>query len=129
MFDFIGNTLSRTLGKQVAEAADEKPRNPFPHGPQRFRTVTNGQIRRAQVRRDATQRRKANRRYRHDWMINERAFTTLRMQLVVVGRLEQSYYQLEPALVANATRRLEEVYGSVDKAYDYFLALAAERAA
>lgn len=131
MFDFIGNTLSRTLGKDASVdlAADEKPRNPFPHGPQRFRTVTNGQIRRAQARHAASQDRKVNRRYRRQWMANERALSTLRGQLVAVGKLDTGYYVMEPALARNAQGRLEEAYGSVDKAYEHFLNLLAERAA
>jgi len=131
MFDFIGNQLSRTLGKQVAEAADEKPLNPFHNGPIQFRS--GGQSperrwRRMQVRRAASQKRKTNKRFRREWMKNERAYVTLRQQLVVVGAIPSQHYP-EPALADNVERHLETAYGSVDKALEYFAALEAERAA
>lgn len=130
MFDFFGSTLSRTLannGGDVVEG-DEKPRNPFPHGPQRFRTVTNGQLRRAQARYAAAQKRKTNKRYRREWMRNGRAFVVLQQQLTVVGALPSNHYA-EQDLVDNVERHLVEVYGSVEKALAYFEAVAIERAA
>lgn len=127
MFDFIGNTLSRVLGAGHDElAADEKATNPFPHGPQRFRSVTNGQIRRLQARRAAAQKRKTNKRFRREWMRNERAFNALRSQLVVVGAIPSSHYA-EDALMENVERHLEAAYGSVEAAEDYYGALVAER--
>ena len=124
MIDLLAKALSRSAAEVVANAADEKPLNPFPHGPQRFRTVSNGQIRRLQTRRAAAARRKTNRRYRREWMRNERAFNTLRQQLVVatapIGEFPND-------LMLNAHFQLEQVYGSVAKAQDYFGALALER--
>ena len=64
-------------GGDVETADDSEKVNPFPRGPVRYRTVTNGQIRRAQARSAAAQKRKNNRRFRRDWMRNERAFNTL----------------------------------------------------
>lgn len=133
MFDFIGNTLSRGLDKN-GELLDteEKALNPFPHGPQRFRSVSNGQIRRLQVRRAESQKRKTNRRFRRDWMKNERSFVVLQQQLRVVAALPLSrggFMVDQPvALMKNVHEHLEAAYGSVDKALDYFRALEAERA-
>lgn len=128
MFDFIGNQLSSNLGKGGDVLEDERPVNPTPHGPQRSRTVTNGQARRLQARRAASQKRKTNRRFRRDWMRNERAFNTLRSQLlVVVGTFDRGTYDFPADLVDNVTRHLGEVYGSVEAAEGHFEALSAER--
>lgn len=124
MFDFIGNALSNSLGKNAAAPEQEERQNPFPRGPQRFRTVTNGQLRRAQVRHAAAQKRKVNRRYRRDWMRNERALNTLQQQWTIATAEAGRF---PAAMVDNVVRHLEVAYGSVTGAGAHLLNLRMER--
>lgn len=124
----IANFLPGLRDNSTAElvADEEKKVNPFPHGPQRFKAATAGQWRRHQARSAASQRRKANQRFRREWMRNERAFNTLQQQWTVVTAEAGRF----PApMVDNVRRHLEEVYGSVEQAGAYLVNLSVERAA
>lgn len=52
-------------------------------GPRKFSPFTNGQLRRMETRRAKSQQRKANKRYRSNWLAAEAQLATLRAQLHV----------------------------------------------
>lgn len=93
------------------------------HGPARFRYVTAGQQRRATTRAQNAYTRKANKRFRRQWMANEAAFHTLRSQLALIVDRPNS------ALVPGVVRVLEQRYGSIEDAVEHYKSLAAERMA
>jgi hypothetical protein len=91
------------------------------HGPVKARFITAGQQRRAWVRGQKAANRKANKRYRRQWMANEAAFHTLRSQLALIVERPDS------ALVPGVVRVLEQRYGSVEEAVEHYTKLADER--
>lgn len=108
----------------------EGPKGVKTHGPQKFRYITAGQQRRQVVRDELTKRRKASLRHRRAWMQNRRAIAALRGQLQVVGMLNfasPDTVAVSEALVANATKQLEKVYGSVGEAFEHYRTLLNEQ--
>lgn len=108
------------------ETAKPGPKGRPSLGPQRYKTVSAGQQRRAQARFVATARRKTNLRYRRSWMQNERAFAALRGQLQVVGLLPYTVDVAED-LILNVEVELEKRYGSLREALAHYETLVAER--
>jgi hypothetical protein len=97
-----------------------------PYGPGGSRVVkfaTAGQQRRAQERWTRAAARKANRRYRKQWVANEEAFQRLLSQVGLLQRRPES------ALAPGVERVLIERYGSVDDARAYLASLIEEREA
>lgn len=94
-------------------------------GPRRFTSPTNGQLRRAAQRRSAAEKRKANRRYRRQWIAAQHAFAGLHGQVMVaLGIVDAT-----PALKRNVTLELIRTYGSLEAAIKFHDELAAERSA
>lgn len=123
----IANFLPGLRDNHAEElVTDDAKVNPFPHGPQRFKTVTNGQWRRRQARSKTAQTRKANRRFRRQWMKNERAFNTLGQQWKVATAEPGRF---PTPMVDTVRRHLEQAYGSVEQAGAHYASLATERAA
>ena len=58
------------------------------NGPQNWRTLTSGQVRRQHARDAKSRQRKTNKRYRRAWMAQQREIATLRGHLIVLGVLE-----------------------------------------
>lgn len=112
------------LDQQDADAKKAKLARTPKNGPRPVVWMTNGQYRRMVVRDKKAQQRKANSRYRRQWMRNQVAIAALRGQLSIV----KSPTGHPAALVANAEKHLELVYGGVDEAqahYDTVIASAA----
>lgn len=85
------------------------------NGPTNFRTVTAGQVRRAEARSRRAEGRKVSRRYRRAWMQTQMAQAVLRGQLQQAGVLalhDGSFAEPSPLVV----KTLEKDHGSVAKA-------------
>lgn len=118
----------------VEPTPGEKQRPGRNHGPVKTRSLTNGQIRRMVERERASQKRKANRRFRRQWMDNRLNTAILRGQLAALDKAAllpaegSGYDPLYPARVLPIVDDLTAKYGSVDAAqaaYDEILAEAA----
>lgn len=109
----------------------EKARQARLAGLGRMRSVSTGQIRRADRRYQAAQARKTNRRYHRSWFANQHAIARLRGQLVTVAAIptEQGKYLVgqSPALMKNAFEQLERAYGSVDAATEHYESVVTAR--
>lgn len=104
---------AKASGLDVADIDESKPKGVKSQGPQKFRTVTNGQIRRAGQRDAATRRRKATAKHRRDWFKSRRAVRVLEAQLAQHDAGKPGYEQI-----------LVDGYGSVDKAREVLGSLA-----
>lgn len=130
--------LMRFMPNWRRHDADDTPaeerRNDAPkHGPRKVRYFTNGQMRRMVVRQQKAQTRKANRRFRRQWMANQQAVANLRGQLQVVGAIP--FYDPDVVVSQDAplhkacVKVLVERYGGVAEALEHYQAIEAERAA
>lgn len=79
-------------------------------GPRRMSHITNGQIRRMQIREAATAQRKANKRYRRDWLRAEGATASLKAKVLIVLGITPS----TPDLLRNVHLGLIRDYGTFD---------------
>lgn len=117
------NILSQILGHDGNEGP-LAPRGVKSQGPQNFRHVTNGQIRRANVRRVETARRKAEKRRHAAWFAQRAEISTLRGQLRVISTLSDNIENegFTP-LQYNAMVGILAKHDSVDAAAARFLEL------
>jgi hypothetical protein len=109
--------------EELAEIKRERHKHAPKHGPQRVRWITAGQQRRQAMRDALAQQRKANRRYRRQWMANEAAFQTLLSQVRLVDDPERG----SSPLADGVRRHLDRAYGSVDEAREHLAVLVQER--
>jgi hypothetical protein len=104
------------------ELVQHDPRGVKSQGPRKVKYMTNGQVRRAQARAQATAARKANKRYRRSWMRNELAFAILRGQLEVMAHQPET-----DGTRILVERHLTKAYGSVEAATKHFEAIVEDR--
>lgn len=97
--------------EQIAKAKSERQKL-FRNGPRKLTTTTSGQFRRAQTRAAKAQSRKANRRYRRDWMASQQRIANLRGQLQVATLGAD---RLPDALVINAQMGILNGFGDRDE--------------
>lgn len=109
--------------EELAELKRERHRHAPKHGPQKVRWITAGQQRRAAARWEKTRARKANRRFRRQWMANEAAFNRLLSQIGLLERTPES------GLAKGVEKVLVERYGSVEAAREHLGVLIQERVA
>lgn len=93
----------RQLDKEARRAAAPK------HGPRPVRYMTNGQVRRAKARADKAQVRKANRRFRRQWLADQQAIANVKGMLAVTA--PESRLTADHPLRINAERGLERNFG------------------
>lgn len=122
--DIVGSLLGKLGEREIDAEVEEKSEKAWApkHGPAKFRTLTNGQIRRAQVRSQKARQRKATKAYRRDWLKSQQELAGLRGLLQAAGRVPywSDHVVAEPLRVARAEKVLEDKYGSVDEAFEIY---------
>jgi hypothetical protein len=115
--DKIKSILTGTPVEEVAEERKAKA-NPFPNGPVTYKTVTAGQIRRAEQRARAKQRSQAFRAQRKAYIDREAELAVLRSMLQAIGVLPYvtPEYLVTEERKASATKWLEAKYGEIHTA-------------
>ena len=101
----------RRASQPVVTDEESKPKGRPSQGPSKPRYLTSGQIRRADAREQATAQRKANKRYRRQWMANQAALARLRGQVAVVDNHLGS-----PELQANALTGILNKFDTLEDA-------------
>lgn len=119
------------LADDEGEIVQQGPKGVKTQGPARYRSFTNGQIRRAERRAQETKRRKATSRYRRNWMRNQLNLAYLRANLQALG-LVAHHDGLHPVdrhsdSYRRATETLEARYGSVDEALAKYAEIRSEQ--
>lgn len=100
----------------------EAKRTERTHGPVKMRSMSNGQIRRAIQRQQATAQRKKAKAFRRRWMDNRQNVAVLRGQLATLAE------GASPACAA-IERVLVERFGSVEAAQEQYDGIVAEASA
>lgn len=133
----ITQMLAEKLGyvNDDGEIEQDGPKGRKTLGPENFRTMTSGQVRRAGARRAATQRRKTTKRYRIGWIHNQFQIAILRGNLQALGLVAyhpqgpKAHFKVDPESRAyiRANRFLEDRYGSVAEALTQYNKIVVER--
>lgn len=119
------------LDQQDEDAARERKRLVPKNGPQRLKFMTSGQVRRTVARGKASEQRKANVRYRKQWMQNQHRIAVLRGQLETLGSIKTPSGQYLTGQSPESMRIVHEhltlVYGSVENAEQRYAEILAEK--
>lgn len=120
MLDIFKNIPGLRQADQEAKQEEaEKKVNPYPNGPVTYKVPTNGQLRRAAVRRQRTAERKRIQKLRRQHWALRQEVAVLQARLVAVGNLPNGHGEMEPSTgkrADKATAALTDQYGSVDEA-------------
>lgn len=138
------NILDQVLGLQAADAddatdvaaADPQTRRTLKHareqhmiGMGRYKTPSQGQLRRRAERQFRSEARKSRSKYKRNWMRNRQAIARLRGQMQVIGVIPYASADFvpTPSTVQNTVVRLEQAYGSVDAAIAHWQKIEGDR--
>lgn len=129
MNPIIAQIKSLLTGAPVKHAEEHEPKhNPFPNGPVKYKTMTNGQVRRMQARNQRKGQMDAYKEQRRNYLSREAERATLRGMLQSLGYVEYVVEQHPDAgRVARAQKWAKEKYGSIENAVERYEALSGEK--
>lgn len=127
MNSILANIKSLLTGQPVEEVKEEK-RNPYPNGPVKYKTMTNGQVRRMQARGRRKGQERAFKEQRRNYLNREAERAALRGMLQVLGYVDYVIDQHPDAgRIARAQKWAEAKYGDLETAIARYEHLSGEK--